>query len=169
MDPPRPRRTRQTFSIPHKHEPEPSSTHTPNQRKKPGQIEEETLDRTLVKTRPWHRRAQIDAKRRGAGNKTLREKKKRPETPPQAATNLRHVSETNRVEENLAEEECRQQQRWRPHLLRQRHLMSERDREPGSLELKQCNHLWQNPQRGRKKKKKSANRDQTTKPPSGKR
>jgi hypothetical protein len=47
--------------------------------------------------------------------------------------------------------------------------MSERDREPGSLELKQCNHLWQNPQRGRKKKKKSANRDQTTKPPSGKR
>jgi hypothetical protein len=25
--------------------------------------------------------------------------------------------------------------------------MFERDREPGSLELKQCNHLWQNPQR----------------------
>jgi hypothetical protein len=111
MDPPRPRRTRQTFSIPHKHEPEPSSTHTPNQRKKPGQIEEATLNRTLVKTRPWHRREQIDAKRRGAGNKTLREKKKRPEIPPQAATNLRHVSETNRLEENLAEEECRQQQR----------------------------------------------------------
>jgi hypothetical protein len=111
MDPPRPRRTGQTFSIPHKHEPEPSSTRTPNQRKKPGQIEEETLNRTLVKTRPWHRRAQIDAKRRGAGNKTLREKKKRAETPSQAATNLRHVSETNRVEENLAEEECRQQQR----------------------------------------------------------
>jgi hypothetical protein len=111
MDPPRQRRKRQTFSNPHKHEPEPSSTHTPNQRKKPGQIKEETLNRTLVKTRPWYRRAQIDAKRRGAGNKTLREKKKRPETPPQGATNLRHVSETNRVEENLAEEECRQQQR----------------------------------------------------------